>query len=225
VRVPIEPQESRWAFPPLEGSEPDGPVAVGGDLEPGTILNAYRAGLFPMPVGRRHLIGWWSPDPRAVLPVKSLRVSRSMRRSARRYEVTVDRCFTEVVRHCADPARTHGWITSDIEHAYARLHELGWAHSVETWQDGELVGGLYGVSIGAFFAGESMFHHATDASKVALMHLVEAMRDVEGALLDVQWQTAHLSSLGVVEVSRDRYLRALDVAVHATPLDLRIACP
>jgi leucyl/phenylalanyl-tRNA--protein transferase len=216
--VPIEPPPSRWAFPPLIDAEPDGPVAIGGDLEPGTLLSAYRAGLFPMPVGRRSMIGWWSPDPRAVLPLDGLRVTRSLRQSARRYETSVDRCFEEVVRHCADPARPHGWITQEVVDAYTRLHDLGWAHSVETWWQGELVGGLYGVAIGAFFAGESMFHHATDASKVALVHLVEHMRSVPGALLDVQWQTPHLASLGAVELPREEYLRRLAVALDRGPL-------
>lgn len=216
--MPIEPPLSRWAFPPLGDAEPDGPVAVGGDLEPGTLLNAYRAGLFPMPVGRRHMIGWWSPDPRAVLPPQDLRVTRSMRQSAKRFEVTLDRCFSEVMHHCADPRRPHGWITRDIVDAYTRLHDLGWAHSVETWHHGRLVGGLYGVAIGAFFAGESMFHHTADASKVALMHLVELMRESPAALLDVQWQTPHLASLGAVEISRAEYLRRLQVALRSSPL-------
>ncbi len=218
VAVPIEPPHSRWAFPPLQDAEPDGPVAIGGDLEPGTLLDAYRCGLFPMPVGRRNTIGWWSPDPRAVLPLNALRVSRSMRRSAARMEVSTNRCFAEVIRRCADPGRAHGWITGEIVSAYTRLHDLGWAHSVETWQGGELVGGLYGVCIGGFFAGESMFHTATDASKVALMHLVEQMSSSPGALLDVQWQTPHLASLGVVEIPRPRYLTRLRVALADGPL-------
>jgi leucyl/phenylalanyl-tRNA--protein transferase len=216
--VPIEPPPSRWAFPPLIDAEPDGPVAIGGDLEPGTLLNAYRAGLFPMPVGRRNMIGWWSPDPRAVLPLGGLRITRSLRQSARRYETTVDRSFDEVVRRCADPARPHGWITHEIIDAYTRLHDLGWAHSVETWYQGELVGGLYGVAIGAFFAGESMFHRAPDASKVALLHLVGCMVAIPGALLDVQWQTPHLASLGAEELPREEYLRLLAVALGRGPL-------
>ncbi len=217
--MPIEPPPSRWTFPPLEDAEVEGPVAVGGDLEPGTLLSAYKAGVFPMPVGRRHMIGWWSPDPRAVLPPTRLRITRSMRQSARRYEVTVDRCFAEVVQRCADPRRPHGWITRDIVDAYTRLHDLGWAHSVESWYHGELVGGLYGVAIGAFFAGESMFHLAADASKVALMHLVERMRDSPAALLDVQWQTPHLASLGAMELARAEYVRRLQVAIRSSPLD------
>jgi len=202
--------------------EPDGPVAIGGDLEPGTLLAAYRAAMFPMPIGRRGRIGWWSPDPRAVLPLDRLRISRSLSRSLRRYDVTIDAAFESVIRSCADPKRPHGWITRDLIDAYTRLADLGWAHSIECWDDGELVGGLYGVSIGGFFAGESMFHRATDASKVALVRLVEVFAEIDGALIDVQWQTPHLGSLGVVEIPRVDYLGLLARAVEAPiPPDLR----
>jgi leucyl/phenylalanyl-tRNA--protein transferase len=213
----VDPPPSRWAFPSPVDAEPEGPVALGGDLEAGTLLAAYRAGLFPMPLGRRGRLGWWSPDPRGVLPLDRLVVSRSLRRSVRRYSVSVDACFTEVVRRCGDPRRPHGWINADIVDAYGELHRLGWAHSVEVWSDEELVGGLYGVSIGAFFAGESMFHSATDASKVALVHLVDLLRPAPDALLDVQWVTPHLASLGAVEVDRGDYLDALAVAVGSAP--------
>ena len=200
----------------------EGPVAVGGDLEPGTLLMAYRSGLFPMPLGRRRRdVGWWSPDPRAVLPLDGLVVSRSLRRSLQRFDVRIDTAFEEVVRRCGDPSRPHGWINEDIVRAYVRLHELGWAHSVESWTPGgDLVGGLYGVGIGAFFAGESMFHTETDASKVALVRLVERLGDRPAALLDVQWATPHLASLGVVEVPRRDYLERLDAAVSAPQVDL-----
>ncbi len=160
-------------------------------------------------------LAWFSPDPRAVLPVESLRVSRSLRRSNAQMEITVDQCFTDVVHNCADPDRPHSWITPEFEDAYGELHELGWAHSVETWFDGRLVGGLYGVGIGSFFAGESMFHSHRDASKVALVGLVRLLSSVEGPLIDVQWATDHLSSLGVTEIPRDEYLDALDFAVYA----------
>lgn len=166
-----------------------------------------------MPLGRRRL-AWFSPDPRAVLPVRNMHVSRSLRRSLRRFEVTVDACFEEVVRACGDPRRPHGWITEDIVVAYTHLHRLGWAHSVETWRDGQLAGGVYGVSIGSFFAAESMFHRVTDASKAALVHLCRLLAEVPEPLLDVQWQTPHLASLGVVEVSRREYLAALRAAVR-----------
>jgi leucyl/phenylalanyl-tRNA---protein transferase len=199
----------------VEDAEREGPVAMGGDLEPGTLLAAYRAGMFPMPLGRRGRIGWFSPDPRGILPLDGMRVSRSLRRSSRRFEIRVDTAFDDVIRACADPARPHGWIDRRVITAYSQLHELGWAHSVETWHGGELVGGLYGVAIGGFFAGESMFHRATDASKVALVGLVEILRAVPDALLDVQWSTPHLASLGVVEVARTDYLALADAAMRS----------
>jgi leucyl/phenylalanyl-tRNA--protein transferase len=196
-------------------------VGVGADLEPGTLLAAYRSGLFPMGLGRngRGPIGWWAPDPRGVLPLAGLRTSRSLRRARSRFEIRVDTAFAEVVAACGDPARSGRWITDAIYQAYAALHELGWAHSVECWQDGRLVGGLYGVSVGGLFAGESMFHRETDASKVALVALVEIMAE-DGdprRLLDVQWRTDHLATLGVVEIPRARYLELLADALKCTP--------
>jgi leucyl/phenylalanyl-tRNA--protein transferase len=191
-------------------------VGIGADLEPGTLLAAYRSGLFPMPVGDagREVLAWWSPDPRGVLPLDGLVVSRSLRRSCRRYTVTVDTCFEAVVDACADPGRPGRWITPEMRDAYVRLHELGWASSVETWSpEGDLVGGLYGVGIDRFFAGESMFSLATDASKVALVGLVERLRTAGVVLLDVQWTTPHLRSLGAVDVPRDRYLELLAAAL------------
>jgi leucyl/phenylalanyl-tRNA--protein transferase len=171
-----------------------------------------------MPISGRRPIGWWSPDPRGVLPLDGLRVSRSLRRSLRRYEVHVDRAFDEVVAGCADPARDGGWITTDIRTAYGRLHRLGWAHSVEAWdiETGELAGGLYGVQVAGLFAGESMFQRSVDASKVALVGLVERLRTAGAVLLDVQWQTDHLASLGAIEVPRATYLELLEEAL-ATP--------
>jgi len=190
-----------------------GVVGVGADLEPGTLLAAYRSGLFPMPVGRGPRIAWWSPDPRGLLPLDGLRISRSLRQACRRYEVRVDTAFDAVIRRCADPSRDGGWISADIMSAYSVLHDLGWAHSVETWAGDELVGGLYGVSIGGLFAGESMFHDATDASKVALVGLVDRLTAGGATLLDVQWTTPHLTSLGAVDVPRPLYLELLAAAV------------
>jgi leucyl/phenylalanyl-tRNA--protein transferase len=189
-------------------------VGVGADLEVGTLLAAYRAGLFPMPAGRRRIV-WFSPDPRAVIPLDGLRVSRSLRRSRRRFEVRRDTAFSDVMMGCGDPRRPDGWITPAFVRAYTRLHELGWAHSFETYDGDDLVGGLYGVRIHGFFAGESMFHRATDASKVALVQLVDWLRDTGGQLLDVQWPTAHLASLGAVAIPRAEYLRRLATAVAA----------
>jgi leucyl/phenylalanyl-tRNA--protein transferase len=192
-------------------------VAAGADLAPGTVLAAYRAGLFPMP-GDDDLMGWWSPDPRGIVPLDGLRVSRSLRRSLDRFEVRVDSAFAEVVEACADPARPHGWISDRVRDAYVRLHRDGWAHSVETWRDGRLVGGLYGVAVDGLFAGESMFHREPDASKVALVALVDLLlEDREpGRLLDVQWCTEHLASLGAVAIPRTEYLHRLDRARHLT---------
>ena len=166
--------------------------------------------------------GWWSPDPRGVIPAGALRVQRSLRRALARFDVRVDTAFDEVVRRCADPAREGRWITDDVAAAYRRLHDLGWAHSVETWQGGELVGGLYGVSIGGLFAGESMFHAVRDASKVALVGLVERFH-ADGdprRLVDVQWATDHLRRLGAQEWPREQYLGRLSEALRAPQVDL-----
>ena len=196
-------------------------VGVGADLQPSTVLAAYRHGMFPMPVEGR--LAWWSPARRAVIPVDGLRITRSLRRSCARYELRLDTAFEAVINACATSRRRGDWIDADIHVAYTRLHELGWAHSVEAWTPGpdrQLAGGLYGVAIGGLFAGESMFHHHRDASKVALVGLVELLADSEAgtrALLDVQWQTPHLETLGAVEVSRDEYLTMLGEAV-AQPL-------
>jgi leucyl/phenylalanyl-tRNA---protein transferase len=207
-----EPVEgTRWRFPsPSEMPESD-LVTIGGDLLPSTLIHAYRRGIFPMEVtGLPGVIGWWSPDPRGILPLDSLRVTRSMRQSARRFDIRVDTCFADVIRACADPSREDGWITADFIAAYERLHALGWAHSVEVFdRDGVLAGGLYGVRIEGMFAGESMFHHKRDASKVALMALVDLMRTSGMTLLDVQWCTEHLASLGAVAIPREDYLARL----------------
>jgi leucyl/phenylalanyl-tRNA--protein transferase len=196
-----------------DGQDESDLVAIGADLAPGTLLAAYRTGLFPMPEGRRS-VGWWCPAYRGVLELADLRVSRSLRRSTRDFEIRVDTAFEEVVAACGDPARPFGWIDARIKEAYAELHRLGWAHSVEAWRDGRLAGGLYGVAIGGLFAGESMFHHERDASKVALVALVELLRaDEHGAagrrLIDVQWATPHLRSLGVTVRPRAAYLERL----------------
>jgi leucyl/phenylalanyl-tRNA--protein transferase len=216
---PVEPTPTSWAFPPVESADAHGLIGVGADLEPGTLLNAYRHGIFPMPVGRRQ-VGWWSPDPRAIVPLDGLRVTRSLRRSQSKFEVRVDAAFADVIRACADPQRDGGWITPAIIEAYGALHDLGWVHSVETWHDGKLVGGLYGVAIGGLFAGESMFHHESDASKVALVALVEMLQSCAFELLDVQWCTPHLASLGAIEISRPHYLALLRTALERAPAAL-----
>ena len=211
--MPTEPPPNVWDFP-RPGRVFDDLVARGADLAPGTVLAAYRKGLFPMPVDG--VLGWWSPVHRGVLPIDGLRVSRSLRQSAKHFEIRVNTAFTEVVAGCADPARDSGWIDGDVVAAYTELHRLGWVHSVEAWRDGELAGGLYGVAIGGLFAGESMFTRVRDASKVALMGLVELLRDEHAAarVLDTQWQTPHLATLGVVEMPRAKYLGRLEDALE-----------
>jgi leucyl/phenylalanyl-tRNA--protein transferase len=181
------------------------------DLAPDTLLAAYCQGVFPMPY--EHRIGWFSPDPRAILPPGGFVMSRSLRRTRRRFEIRVDTAFADVIDGCADPRRPHGWITREVRDAYVGLHELGWAHSVEAWDEHGLAGGLYGVAIGRLFAAESMFHRRTDASKAALAGLCERLPD--DALIDVQWLTPHLASLGAIEIPRAEYLDRLARAVSS----------
>ncbi len=211
-----EPPPSAWNLPdPARADSDMDVVAIGADLAPGTVLAAYRVGLFPMHLETGDL-GWWSPDPRGVLPLDAMRVPRSLRVSARRYDVTVDRAFSDVMRECADTRRDQGWITGEFIETYTELHRLGWAHSVEAWTaSGDLAGGLYGLEIGGLFAGESMFHRERDASKVALVGLVERLRAAGGTrLLDVQWRTDHLATLGAIEVPRAEYLALLTGALR-----------
>jgi len=186
------------------------------------LLLAYRSGIFPMPLQRDAVVAWWSPEPRGIIPLDGLRVSRSLQKSIPRFEIRIDTAFETVIDACADPSRPGRWITPQMRDAYVELHALGWAHSVEAWSvdDGTLAGGLYGVAINGLFAGESMFHRVTDASKVALVGLVDLMRDDDwhgqGRLLDVQWQTDHLATLGAIEVSRTDYLARLEAALLLT---------
>ena len=213
--VPQPVGKSRWRLPPASQWPDSDLLALGADLEPSTIIEGYRRGLFPMGVGELgDRLGWWSPDPRGILPLDGLRVTRSMRQSAKRYEIRVDTCFTRVMRGCADPSRGRSWITPAFIEGYTRLHELGWAHSVEVFnRDGELAGGLYGVRIARCFSGESMFHIDRDASKVALMALVNLMTSSGMTLLDVQWCSEHLSSLGAIDIPRREYLARLASAL------------
>lgn len=211
--VPIEPPPTRWNLPDSESADEREICGVGADLEPGTVLAAYRSGIFPMRLGRNGALAWWSPDPRGVIPLDGMYASRSLRKSQRRFELRVNTEFEAVMRACADPRRPHGWIDDSFVDAYVALHELGWAHSIETWHEDELVGGLYGVGIGGLFAGESMYHRATDASKVALLNAVELLVAGGATLFDVQWVTPHLESLGAVGIARSAYLRRLEQAL------------
>jgi leucyl/phenylalanyl-tRNA--protein transferase len=219
IGQPVEPVASRYAFDLAVAVQGEDLIGVGADLEPGTLLAGYRSAVFPMGLGRhgRGPLGWWSPDPRGVLPIDDLKISRSLRRSYASFEIRIDTAFDDVVAACADARRPGRWITPRIAEAYRRLHDLGWAHSVECWRAGRLAGGLYGVAVGGLFAGESMFHRETDASKVALVALVEMLAEDRDPrrLLDVQWRTEHLASLGVIEISRDEYRRRLALALSA----------
>ena len=202
-------------FPPASEAltEPNGLLAAGGDLQPARLLAAYRRGIFPWYEEGQPIL-WWSPDPRAVLRPDGVKVSRSLRRALIKggLEARIDSAFKSVVSACAEPRRYTDatWITRDMAAAYARRHELGWAHSFESWRDGELVGGLYGVAIGRVFFGESMFTRTTDASKVALVHLAEHLQARAFRLIDCQVASAHVASLGATTVSRTNFLALLD---------------
>ena len=204
----------RFAFPDPARADPEGLLAEGGDLEPSTLIAAYRAGIFPWPIEEHELL-WWSPDPRAVLEPDTLHVSRSLARRLRqgRFRVTLNAAFSEVIAGCADREET--WITPRLRAAYIELHALGWAHSIEVWSaDGALAGGLYGVAVGALFSAESMFHRTRDASKVAVVALVAHARRVGLTVLDVQMPSAHLASLGARTLPRREYLARVAEAVR-----------
>jgi leucyl/phenylalanyl-tRNA--protein transferase len=202
----------RFRFPDPAAADAEGLVAHGADLDPATLVAAYRRGIFPWPYDARMLL-WWSPDPRAILPLDGLHVARRLARTLRqgRFRVTINAAFPEVIAACA--ARTETWITPAIREAYVRLHQLGWAHSVEVWVDSTLAGGLYGLAIGGLFAAESMFHRVSDASKIAVVALVEQARRVGMTLIDVQMPAEHLASLGAVTIPRADYLRRLAAAL------------
>lgn len=191
-------------------------IGISEEFDAHITVEAYAAGVFPMPV--EGIMGWWSPVRRGVLPLDGMRVTRSLRKSAKRYVTTVDAAFADVLERCADPSREGAWIDHRIATCYRQLHDAGVAHSVEVWTpDGALAGGLYGVHIRGLFAGESMFHDpdvGRDASKVALLRLVNELRGVGVRLLDVQWLTDHLATLGAVEIPRDEYLRRLSDALE-----------
>ncbi len=184
-------------------------------IDPEVLLQGYRLGVFPMAMADG-AIEWFSPDPRAILPLEEFHVPRTLERVARKksVEIRIDVSFVEVMRECA--RRPETWINDEIVASYAKLHELGHAHSVETWQNGKLAGGLYGVAIGGAFFGESMFHHVRDASKIALLGLVERLRAKKFVLLDTQWTTPHLKQFNAIEIPRPKYLHLLTTAVNLT---------
>jgi len=210
----LDPSRPDAPFPDVElaETEPDGLLAVGGDLEPARLLNAYRRGIFPW-YSEGQPILWWSPDPRTVLFPERMKVSRSLRKTLRKrhFEVSVDQAFPEVVRACAGPRRdSEGtWILPEMVQAYVRLHGDGAAHSVEVWQEERLVGGLYGIALGQVFFGESMFSAAGDASKVALVHLTSRLRDWQYRMIDCQVYSPHLLTLGAEQIPRTWFSRLL----------------
>src|SRR5260370_36773715 len=191
-----------------------GLVAIGGDLRPERLLQAYRCGVFPW-YGEGEPVCWWSPDPRAIFELDGLHIARRLARTLRscRFQVSINRDFAAVIRGCAGGHDEGTWITGDMIRAYETLHRLGYAHSVEVWQDAKLAGGLYGVAIGGFFAGESMFTGRPDASKVALVHLVERLRHRGFQLFDIQMLTEHTARLGAIEIPRTQYLELLRKAL------------
>jgi leucyl/phenylalanyl-tRNA--protein transferase len=202
---------------PPELGDAQGLIGVGGDLSPDTLVRAYSEGVFPW-YNEGDPILWWSPDPRAVIELGGLRVSHRLARTIRsgRFRTTVDRRFAEVMRACGETRAEGTWVTDDMLAAYTELHRRGHAHSLEVWQGEELAGGIYGVAVGGLFAGESMFHHKTDASKVALVALVERLRQRGYVLFDVQMKTDHTERMGAAEIPRAEYLRRLHDAVRLT---------
>lgn len=200
-------------FPDPRGANAQGLVAIGGDLSMERLLLAYRSGIFPWTVSP---ISWWSPDPRAILELDQLHVPESLQKILRKnvFEITIDQAFQQVIENCAQaPGRTETWITDEFIKAYTQLHEHGHAHSLECWQNGELVGGIYGVAIGGLFAGESMFHRVSNASKVALYYLVKHLQGRRFALLDIQMLTPVTKQMGGITLPRAQYLERLAEAV------------
>jgi leucyl/phenylalanyl-tRNA--protein transferase len=212
-RGPGADRDVPWLPPEL--GDPDGLIGVGGELTPVTLLRAYSEGVFPW-FSSGDPVLWWSPDPRAIIELDGLHVSRRLARTVRsgKFRVTVDACFTEVMKACGEERPEGTWVTAEMVAGYTALHRAGHAHSVEVWSGDELAGGIYGVAVGGLFAGESMFHRRTDASKVALVALVERLRQRGYALFDVQMTTEHTERMGAVNVPRDEYLRRLRAAVR-----------
>ncbi|CAN5870994.1 MAG: leucyl/phenylalanyl-tRNA--protein transferase [Actinomycetota bacterium] len=212
----VRQQDSASRFPAPGQAPADGPLAWGNDLRVATLLDAYRHGIFPWPVADG-TVYWWSPDPRALIPLDGVHVSRSLRRMLRSPQLrcTRDAAFPAVVTACATGRDTGTWIVPQLIDAYRRLHAAGFAHSVEVWSGPQLIGGVFGIAVGGAFTGESMFHRRPDASKVALFSLAAHLRDRGFALLDAQLPTEHLTSMGAVAVPRAAFLRRLAVTVDA----------
>lgn len=216
----LDPASLAFPDPRRALREPNGLLAIGGDLSPQRLLAAYRLGIFPW-YGRSEPILWWSPDPRCVLFPDLLHISRSLQKTLRQgiFELSIDRAFPAVMQACAAPRRytAETWITSEVYTAYRRLHQLGHAHSIEAWNNGELVGGLYGVALGKVFYGESMFARMTDASKAAMVHLCRLLQSWGYELIDCQMHTTHLTSLGAVDIPRANFMALLDSLLPQKP--------
>jgi len=212
--MPLYELNSELFFPETEQFGDDGLVAIGGDLSPERLLLAYQRGIFPWCSPEDPLL-WWSPDPRAILTLDRFKVSKSLRNILNRgtFTVTFDRAFEDVMHCCADREEEGTWISDDFIQGYNALHQLGFAHSVESWKDGELVGGLYGVSIGGIYFGESMFSKVSNASKVALVHLVDGLKNLDFRVIDCQLMNDHLASLGAEHMAREVFLIELDRAM------------
>ncbi len=217
----IEPPATEVRFPDPRRVRRD-VIAVGTDFRPGTLLTAYRMGIFPWPQASRagdELVAWFSPDPRALLPLDAIHWSRSLRRTLRHhpFRITVDAAFTETMIACGSERGEGTWITPEVIAGYTQLNALGWAHSLEVWKGDELVGGIYGVAIGCSFAAESMFHRITDASKIAFATLAERLREGGYQIFDAQVMNPHLESLGCTPVRRSEYLTRLAKAIATKP--------
>lgn len=219
--MPTPLDASVWDFPTPEQMPKDDLVTLGADLRPETLIDSYKHGIFPMhlQIENKREIGWWSPQQRGILPLNKINISSSLKKSMKKYFVTFDQDFDAVIEGCGDDKRPKGWINKDIKTAYKKLFELGYVHSVEVWnKKDELVGGLYGVEVNGLFAGESMFHKQTDASKTAMVYLVNQLKEAGGErIFDVQWQTPHLKSMGVIKISRAKYISLLPEVMNTTP--------
>ncbi len=219
--MPTPLDASVWDFPSPEQMPKDDLVTLGADLKPETLIDSYKHGIFPMhlQIENKREIGWWSPQQRGILPLDKINISSSLKKSMKKYFVTFDQDFDAVIEGCGDDKRPKGWINKDIKIAYKKLFDLGYVHSVEVWnKKDELVGGLYGVEVNGLFAGESMFHKETDASKTAMVYLVNQLKEAGGErIFDVQWQTPHLKSMGVIKISGAKYISLLPEVMNTTP--------
>ena len=219
--MPTPLDASVWDFPTPEQMPKDDLVTLGADLKPETLIDSYKHGIFPMhlQIENKREIGWWSPQQRGILPLDKINISSSLKKSMKKYFVTFDQDFDAVIEGCGDDKRPKGWINKDIKIAYKKLFDLGYVHSVEVWnKKDELVGGLYGVEVNGLFAGESMFHKETDASKTAMVYLVNQLKEAGGErIFDVKWQTPHLKSMGVIKISRAKYISLLPEVMNTTP--------